>query len=212
MRSSSRRRSRARAHRERDLARDETRPSASAPRTPRASAAACRRCARAARPACTPTLCSRRRPVARERVRAHARELAAEARRARPSFAVRKLFDVASDVDRLEQVRLALPVVAGDDVEARPELEVDRVEVPEDRARCERLDRERPAHGARPSRGSDAHRHHDGEELPRRSPGLQTAGSSSPLRPSTTSSSSSAAEHVEEVLRVEADASCSAPA
>jgi hypothetical protein len=61
---------------------------------------------------------------------AHAREIRAEAdelTELRSTKALRR----GGDVDRLEQVRLALPVVARDDVEALSRLEIYRAEIAE---------------------------------------------------------------------------------
>ena len=74
--------------------------------------------------------------------RAHARDLfpvpndIAGLRRAKASRG-------RENVDRLEQVRLSLPVVAREDVEARTRREVDRFQVAK-RAKRQRLDREGP--------------------------------------------------------------------
>ena len=164
------------------------------------SAGACRRCAWRRSPRRMPDalLARPRRPRRRA---PHARRLAARAARAlepRRAEAPRR----REDVDGLEQVRLALPVVAGEDVEPRPELEVDLREVPEV-ADAQRLDRERPhAHQmrigittARNCRAPD--RLHD-----RRIELAAEAELDLVLV--------ERAEHVEEVLRVEADRSCSA--
>jgi hypothetical protein len=103
-----------------------------------------------------PTDCSR--SIVPSRIRARTLAISHPDSTSSASFDVRKLSRRRQNVDRLEQIRLALPVVARDDVEPRPELEVDATQVAK-RTNAQRLYRER-------DHRSDAHRHHDGEELP----------------------------------------------
>ena len=97
-------------------------------------------------------------------------------------------------VDRLEQVRLALPVVADEDVEPLARLELQRL------AGCARPRRRAP----RSARSSDPHRHDDAE-IVIAAERLDEPGSSSPPSDERDLVARHLAEQLDDVLRVEAD-------